>query len=129
MTEHRHHRALHCEMELAPFQPLLKQVEDAEVLSVPPLDLCLVKNRSSRSKAREVLATKSTYIGHFLALDTFPAQSTEKRCKCLRRNSVSVPLSLTCWWPNVVEGCLRLCNTKTIIYLNLGQLKLHSYIH
>lgn len=57
MTEHRHQGALHCQMvkELVSLQPLLKQVRDTEVLAVPPLDLYLVKNRNSRSKAKDGL--------------------------------------------------------------------------
>lgn len=98
-TNYRHHSTLHSQVvkELISLQPPLKQVMETEFFSVPPLDLYLVKNRNSRSKAREVVAvwaTRSMYKGHLLALDIFPVQSTEKRCKCLRRNSVSVPLSL-----------------------------------
>lgn len=83
--------------ELLCLQPLLKQVGDTEVLSVPPLYLHLAKKRNSRSKTQEAVAVwaiRAMYKGHLLALDSFSVQNTEKRCKYLRRNSLSIPLSL-----------------------------------
>lgn len=98
-TEHRQNRTLHCRVvkKLISLLPLLKHVGDTEVLSVLLLHLFLVKNRNSKTKGREMVtagATRSKYKECFLILDAFPVQSIEKRCKCLRRNEVSVPLCL-----------------------------------
>lgn len=118
--------------ELLCLQPLLKQVGDTEVLSVPPLYLHLAKKRNSRSKTQEAVAVwaiRAMYKGHLLALDSFQSKTQRKDVNILEETHFLF-LCLSCWSPNVVEVCLRLCNThRTIIYLNLGQLMLHSHVH
>lgn len=133
MTEHRHHGTLHCQRvkELVSLQPLLKHVGDTEVLSVPPLDLYFVKTETVEVKQGSGCSsgnTRSMYKGCCQHQILFQSRAQKKDVN-VSEETQFLFLCLSCWWPNVEEVCLRLCNTKSIIYLNLGQLKLHSYVH